>query len=127
MIWYAASVILYTELKDEPQQEYPIWENVYLFRTQTPDEALVLAEQRAKLDCEASEEGFAFNDKPARLVYGGIRKLITCEPGPSRPGPSEAETLENGVEATYSSMVVSSREDLEALIRGEPVKVLYAE
>jgi hypothetical protein len=54
-------------------------------------------------------------------------KLITCARDPRAPGPSEVEELENGVEATYSSMVVSSKADLEALIRGDPVNVRYEE
>jgi hypothetical protein len=73
------------------------------------------------------DESLTINGRPARLVFGGVRKLISCAAAPESPGPSTAETIEDGVEATYSFLVVSSRRELDALIKGEPVQVLYEE
>ncbi|HYO53670.1 DUF4288 domain-containing protein [Archangium sp.] len=130
MPWYAASVIEYVELIDEPQEEYSVWENVYLFHADDADAAQALAEKHGHESSAGASEGMTFNGKPARLVFGGVRKLISCAPNPFpfKPGASpEVETIENGVEATYSSFLVSSKADLDALVRGEPVRVLYEE
>ncbi|HYO72747.1 MAG TPA: hypothetical protein VEU33_42395, partial [Archangium sp.] len=106
MRWYAASVVAYVELMDGTQEEYRVWENVYLFRAEDADEARALAEKHGREACAGASDGLTLDDKPARLVFGGVRKLLSCAPNPFpfKPGASpEVETIENGVEATYSS------------------------
>jgi hypothetical protein len=126
MSWYAAHVVLYFELREEPQEEYSIMENVYLIQAGTDDEAFARAEKRGRSEC-VEDESLRVKDKPARLVFGGVRKLIACAANPEKPGSSTVEALEDGVEATYSFLVVSNRQELEAFITGEPVRVLYEE
>lgn len=126
MPWYAAHVVLYHEYREGPQEEFPVMENVYLIHAATDDDASARAEHRGRSDC-VDDESLTINGRPARLVFGGVRKLISCATAPEKPGPSTVETLEDGVEATYSFMVVSSRQELDALINGEPVPVLYEE
>jgi hypothetical protein len=126
MPWYAAHVVLYHEFREGPQEEYPVMENVYLVHAGTEDEAFAKAEKRGRSDC-VEDESLTVNGRPARLVFGGVRKLISCAAAPESPGPSTVETIEDGVEATYSFLVVSSRKELDALIKGEPVQVLYEE
>jgi hypothetical protein len=126
MPWYAAHVVLYFELREEPQEGYSVMENVYLVQAATDDEASARAEKRGRAAC-VEDESLTVNGKPARLVFGGVRKLIACAVNPERSGPAEVETLEDGVEATYSFLVVSNRQELDALIKGEPVRILYEE
>jgi hypothetical protein len=126
MGWYAASVVMYFQLKDEPQDEFYIWENVYLIEAPNGAEARRKAEYFGKLEEGDDDNTLTLNGKPARHVYGGIRKLLTCAPSlKSRTGDNEQ--IEDGMEATYNAFTVSSREKLEAFIRGEPVEVLYEE
>lgn len=126
MGWYAASVVMYFQLKNEPQDEFYIWENVYLIEAPNGAEARRKAEDLGRLEEGDDDGSLRWNGKPARQVFGGIRKLLTCSPSLlSRTGDNEK--LEDGMEATYSAFMVSSREDLETFIRGEPVKVIYEE
>ncbi|HEX5748422.1 MAG TPA: DUF4288 domain-containing protein [Archangium sp.] len=119
MSWYAAHVVLYFEYREGPQDEFPVMENVYLIHAATDEAAFARAENRGRSDCAEDDESLTVNGRPARLVFGGVRKLISCA--------TDAETLEDGVEATYSFLVVSGRQQLDALIKGEPVPVLYEE
>lgn len=125
MGWYAASVVMYFELKNEPQDEYPIWENVYLIEAPNGAEARRKAEYFGKLE-EGNDDSLTWNDRPARQVYGGIRKILTCAPAIGGT-TADNDKIEDGVEATFNAFTVCSREKLEAFIRGEPVEVIYEE
>ncbi len=126
MAWYAASAVMYFQLKDEPQDEFYIWENVYLVEAPDAAQARQKAEALGKLEEGDDDNTLTWNGKPARMVFGGIRKLLTCAPSLlSRTGDNEK--IEDGMEATYSAFTVSSREKLDALIRGESVEVIYEE
>lgn len=126
MGWYAASVVMYFQLKDEPQDEFYIWENVYLIEAPNGAEARRKAEYFGKLEEGDDDNSLRWNGKPARQVYGGIRKLLTCYPAIGGHS-ADNEKVEDGMEATYNAFTVSSREKLEAFIRGEPVEVIYEE
>lgn len=126
MPWYAAHVVLYHELREGPQEEYPVMENVYLVHAVNEDEAFAKAERRGHSAC-VEDESLTVEGRPARLVFGGVRKLISCATPTESSGPSTAEAIEDGVEATYSFLRVSSRKELDDLIKGEPVQVLYEE
>ncbi|MGA2599283.1 MAG: hypothetical protein ABSH09_20100 [Bryobacteraceae bacterium] len=39
MAWYAAHVIMYMRFKDGNQDRYPVYENIYLFQTESAEEA----------------------------------------------------------------------------------------
>jgi hypothetical protein len=126
MRWYAASVVMYFQLQNEPQSEFYIWENVYLVEAPDAASARVKAEALGRLE-EGDDDGtLTWNGKPARQVYGGIRKLLSC--APSLTGRSaDNSRLEDGMEATFSAFTVEGREQLDAFIRGAPVKVIYEE
>ncbi|HYO57780.1 DUF4288 domain-containing protein [Archangium sp.] len=126
MGWYAASVVMYFQLKDEPQDEFYIWENVFLLDAPNAAEARRKAEYFGKLEEGDDDGSLTWNGRPAKQVYGGIRKLLTCAPSVVSGSPDN-EKLEDGMEATFSAFMVSSREKLEAFIRGEPVEVTYEE
>ncbi|KFA92508.1 DUF4288 domain-containing protein [Archangium violaceum] len=119
MSWYAAHVVLYHEFREGPQEEFSVMENVYLIHAATDEEAFARAEKRGRSDCVEDDESLTVDGRPSRLVFGGVRKLISCA--------TDTETLEDGVEATYSFLVVSGRQQLDSLIKGEPVPVLYEE
>ncbi len=126
MAWYAASVVMYFELKDEPQQDYYVWENVYLIDAPDTAQARTKAEALGRMEEGDDDGSLTWNDKPARQVYGGIRKLVSCAPSLTGSSPDNSR-IEDGMEATWSAFMVGNRQDLETLIRGEPVQVLYEE
>ena len=126
MAWFAASVVMYFRLKDEPQDEFYLWENVYLVDADDGAQARAKAEVLGRLEEGDSSGSLTINGKPAESVFGGIRKIISCSPPLLSPSV-DSLSLEDGMEATYSAFTVGSREDLEAFIRGESVRVVYEE
>ena len=122
--WYAASIIMYFKFNQKNQRSFPVWENVLLVRAKTPEQAKVKAAQLAKLEEGPAEEAVVLFGRPARRVFAGVRKVVTCAPavrGPRRI----SQGLEDGGEATFSTFVVRGEEGLLALASGKSVRVLY--
>ncbi|MBZ4419651.1 DUF4288 domain-containing protein [Myxococcus sp. RHSTA-1-4] len=124
-VWFAASVIMYFRLKSGRQRTFPIQENVFLIFARDFDEARIRAEELGR--AEESQEGTRWNGKPVEVVFGGVRKVVSCAADPAVPGSSDVTKLYDGVEATYSSFLVKSRAELDALIQGKPATVVYEE
>lgn len=122
--WFAASVILYFKFKTGSQREFPVWENVYLIRARSPSAARRRAESLGR--AEALVDGVEWNGKPASLVYGGIRKVVSCAANPATASASTVSEIHDGTEATYSQYTVTSTA-LKALIAGEAATVRYDE
>lgn len=119
MPWYAASAIIYTKFKEGNQDRYPVWENVILIEAESSNEAHKKAIERAKMDEGDASGTYYYDDRPASMVFAGIRKIITCEDSNDRP--------RDGTEITYSTIEVYSEEDFSKLVNGEPVTVMYEE
>jgi hypothetical protein len=136
MAWYAAHIISYVKFKDGIQDSFPLWENVVLIEAGSGEMALEEAKKIGLSDYDDTEDpdnngDMTWNERPAYWVFAGIRKLISCNPIASvsvdknidrndpdyRPG--------HGTEVTYSTMEVGTQEELDKLVRGEPVRVLY--
>ena len=115
MSWYAAHIILYVEKKQQPQDHFPVWENIVLIEAGTADEAFDKAEVVGRGDEGDDDGSFRWEGEPARWVFAGVRKLTTCENEESRPG--------DGTELTYIQMEVASREALARLVESESVQV----
>src|SRR5690348_2794948 len=106
MPWFAASVVMYFRLKDEQQDAFSVWENVYLIDAPNAAQARAKAEALGRME-EGDEDGSLMLDgKPAEQVFGGVRKVITPSP-PLLSTSVDTEKLEDGMEATYSSFTVS--------------------
>jgi len=121
MTWFAASAIMFVEFKDGTQDYYPVWENVLLIEADDANEALRLAQQRAKEDEGDSDGSFRCNDRPARWVLAGIRKVLTVA------HRSAMGQLQSGDEATFTEFVVRDRAALDRLTAGESVELEYVE
>ncbi len=115
MEWYAAHVVMYVEFKDGRQDCYPLWENIILIEAETAEAAQELAEERAREDEGDSEGSFFHDDRPARWVFGGVRKLVLCVDADQRPG--------HGTEVTYSEMELPDKETFDRFVEGETVDV----
>lgn len=118
-MWYAASIIMYVQFKDGKQDKYPIWENVILIKARSEKEAFEKAKKRGREDEGDSEESFCWEERPAKWIFGGIRKLIKCSDTSNRPNDMD--------EITYSQMEVKTRKNLLKLINGEIAVVTYEE
>src|SRR5262249_19087957 len=112
MSWFAAHLVLYVKLREEPQDHYPLWENIILIKADSADEAFAKAEQRGREDA-AEDKGFRWAGKPARWVFAGVRKLTSCQDPERRPG--------DGTEISFLEMEVGSEEAINKLMNGEPM------
>lgn len=119
MPWYAAHAILYFELTDGPQDRFQVYENVFLVWADTPTEGFKKARLLAQRDEGDDDGSLRVGPRPARRVFGGIRKLITVS------HETAGDQLGDGDEVTYSELVVPDREALQHLIGDKDVKVLY--
>jgi hypothetical protein len=117
--WYAAHIVMSVKFRDGNQDSYPLWENIVLLEAPSDEEAKSKAVQQGRESEGDSNGSFRWNDRPATWVFAGVRKIIACEDPSDRPG--------DGIEITYSEMVVDSQEALEKLVKGEPVVVRYEE
>jgi hypothetical protein len=117
--WFAAHIILYIQLKDQPQKTYPVWENVVLIEARSEEEAFAKAEQRGRADAGDEDGTLTWGGEPARWVFGAVRKLTKCEDDDQRPG--------DGTEVTYLEMQVRSEKNLRKLLRSAKVGVILDE
>jgi hypothetical protein len=114
--WYAAHIVLYVELKNRHQSTYPVWENIVLFEATSEEEAFAKAEQKGRESAGDDDGTFTWGGELARWVFGGVRKLTTCEDEDERPG--------DGTEITYIQFQARSKENLEKWIRSKKVSAV---
>jgi hypothetical protein len=124
MSWYAASVIFVFKVRSGEQKRFPVWENVYLIEADTDAAALQKAEKIGKEQL-VDDDTLTVDGRPADLKYCGVRKLITIQ-NPFPAAPNDAPPSQ-GTEITYSAFSLDSERDIEKLVRGCPVSVLYEE
>lgn len=121
MPWFAAHAVMYFQHTDGPQERYLVWENVLLIEASDSKEAFARAEERARQDEDRGQGGTTVDDRPAHVLFGGIRKMITvCH-------ESADNQLRSGDEITYSEFEVADKDTLQRLIRGEETEVVYVE
>lgn len=117
--WYAAHIVMSVRFKDGAQDTYPLWENIVLLEAASDEEAERKAELKGREGEGDSDGSSRWADRPATWVFAGVRKVIACEDSRDRPG--------DGIEITYSEMVVDDEDSLAKLVGGEPVTVRYEE
>lgn len=123
-MWYCAHAIFYFELKYEPQSSYLVHENIYLIQASDENEAMKKALKIGKENEDLSEDDhLVVNEKPARYIFSGIRKLITV----SNYDKEDRNIIDSGMEVTYSELEVDSLNDIKKLEKGSFVEVLYRE
>ncbi len=120
MAWYAASVIMLFEYEDAVQDDFPVWENVYLVEAESEELAIDKAISFGKED-EGNDSGsLTVNNRKARKVFQGVRKLITVI-----NLNSDEDVPGDGAEVTFSDFLLKSKADLEKLVQGDPVQLSY--
>ena len=117
MEWYAASIIVYVKFDDENQNKYPVWENVILVSGDSDDEALDKASDIGK---ESDGDDFEWEGRPATWKFAGVRKLMSVD----FQGGSK---VNDGMEVTFSQMLLKTKEDLVSLVDGDEVALVYEE
>ncbi|XKM13303.1 DUF4288 domain-containing protein [Orbaceae bacterium ac157xtp] len=123
MTWYVASIIMSIKKRSGKQRNIPVYENFILIQSDSAINAMEKAVELGEKSAAIESEGLLLNDKPARMVFEGVRKLITIS------NPAEMD-LDNsppctGTELTYSEYVVTTPTQIKRLVKGEPVKLKY--
>jgi len=119
MNWYIAHVIMYFKFEDGNQNKYPIFENYILVSGATKREAFEKAKAKSLQEEGTNTGSIDIDDRPALLTYAGIRKIVECEDSDLTPV--------DGTEVSYSKLEVKTNEELQKLIKGEPVNIEYVE
>lgn len=117
--WYAAHTIMYMKLKEGTQAEYTVYENVILLEAESDDEAEEKAIRRGHDEEGDSDNTLRYGDRPATMVFAGVRKVVACVDPESRPG--------DGTEITYSVFEVRTPQELSDLASGNEVHLSYKE
>jgi hypothetical protein len=123
MTWYAASVIFVFKLRTGRQKRFPVWEDVHLIEADTDADAWRKAEELGKAKVEIDDETLTVGDRPAKMKFCGVRKVVTID-NPF-PGPVDRVPPVHGTELTYSEFSLGSEKDIEKLVEGRPVSVRY--
>lgn len=125
---YAAHVVMRVVLIDEPQVNFPVWENVVLVESVNPEEAERVARQFG-LDAEGTAEGsMTWEGKKAELVFAGIRRLTSCVDLTNYANLEGSEAKAgNGTEITYFQFTMKSRSDFDDFLAGQEVELKLKE
>ncbi len=124
MAWYTVSLIRSIKLKDGRQKIYPIYENYVLIEADTVEDAFekadLIGEKVSNIDAR-----LILNNKPAKMMYMGLRKLIEIHDPLSISDELHMSRPEHGTEVSYSYMEVDSEDKLKRLAKGESVVITY--
>jgi len=122
MSWYISHAIFIVEVISGEQDEYPVWENIFLIEAdddvQALERALVVAREHEQITREMK-----YGDEPAHCVFKGIRQLI----GTSDSDSVMSIRLEHGEELSYCYYEVDSKDVIDRLLDGKLQRVLYGE
>jgi hypothetical protein len=122
--WYAASLIYVFKFRTGKQKRFSAWEDVCLVEASSG----AVAQRKAKRLGKAREDidqAWAVDGRPAKLVFAGVRKVLTiADPISSR---SDADPPRHGTEVTFSTFTLKSKRDLDKLVSGKSVPVIYEE
>lgn len=125
MAWYAASLIYVFKLRTGKQKRFSVWEDVCLVEASSGAVAQRKAERLGKAR-EDDDQTWEVGGRPARLVFAGVRKVLTIANPVS--GPSlDAGPPRHGTEVTFSTFILKSKRDLDKLVSGRSVPVIYEE
>lgn len=124
--WYAAHVVMYFRVRGAQEPgEYPVWENIVLFKAASFEHARSKAETFGRAEAVADESS-TWNEVPVEACFGGVRKVLRCSV-PVTSKQDECFEIEDGTEASFTQFVVHGRGALDALIRGDAVDLRYEE
>lgn len=123
MNWYSAALINVVRLRTGEQDSYPVWEDVCLIEAKDVDEAFRKAEALGK-SRECDDPTLTLDDEPATISFLGVRKISRVI---NPLDMLESVAPSHGSEVAFSKYDVSTMENLEKLVRGESVPVVYVE
>lgn len=119
MPWYCAHIVQYDEVAGETGQNYKVTENVHLIEAMDSEHALEAARAIGRQEAGNMSAGLFSDDRPARIVHAGVRKIVECE------DPTRAPL--SGEEVTYSEWEAETLEDVRLYATGHDIKLRSAD
>jgi hypothetical protein len=124
MTWYAATIVSVVRVRTGKQKSFPVWEDVCLIEATSDDEAFQKAEALGK-SREIDDQTTTLDDIPASVMYLGVRKVgRIINPFPEAPDESPPR---HGSEISFSKYTLASEKDLDLMVQGKSVPVIYEE
>ena len=124
MTWYAATIISVVRVRSGKQKTFPAWEDVCLIEAASDEDAFEKAESLGK-SREIDDQTTMLDGVPASVVYLGVRKVgKIINPFPEPPDESPPK---HGSEISFSKYTLGSASDLDKLVQGKSVSVIYEE
>ena len=124
MTWYAATIISVVRVRTGKQETFPVWEDVCLIEAASDDDAFRKAETLGK-SREIDDRTTMLDGVAASVVYLGVRKVgRIINPFPEAPAESPPK---HGSEISFSKYTLASANDLNLLVQGKSVHVIYEE
>jgi hypothetical protein len=117
--WFAAHVVMMTQLKEHKQDHFPVWENIVLIEAANEAEAFEKAEARGRADEGDDDGSYRYGRRPAKWVFGGVRKLTECIVASGRP--------ESGDEITYLELYFKTKQEVKRFVAGKSQSVIIAD
>jgi hypothetical protein len=126
--WYAASLIYVFKLRTGKQKRFSVWEDVCLVKASSGAVARRKAERlgRSREDKDQTWTVGGRPGRPATLVFAGVRKVLTIANPISAPS-LDTDPPRHGTEVTFSTFTLKSKKDLDKLVSGQSVPMIYEE
>ncbi len=121
MIWFSCHVVMSVRFKDGAQENFPVWENIYLIQADDAEAAVEKAVQIG-LSLEGDSNGsFVWDERPAKWVFAGVRKCIKIV-----HSSQQSNSPTDGVELTYLDLRFEDEEKLRAFVEGDEAKAIFS-
>jgi len=118
MAWYAASVVVGYFFRSQRIDPVSVEENVVLIDAEDRETAMGSA-LKLGLNYAVDDPTLEIDGKPAVAQFIGIRKLVEI----CGPVNTTSDEPIHGAEISYFTYTVENRSDLDALMRGEAVRI----
>lgn len=116
-MWFSGSVVMQVCFSSGPEYPAPLWLNVHLVEA---DDATAAISQFEALGMEAegdSKGSLTWGERPAEWRYVGVIQIM--------PLQGFEGVAEPGDEVAYTQLEVASEKDLDSLLSGDNVPVVY--
>lgn len=115
MHWYVAHCVMLMRFRDGPQDAFTGYENMFLLRANSFEDANLAAEARARQDESWGDPSLESSGRPAVLVFAGVRKVVAVEGDPAE--------ITSGVEVSYNDVAFDDETAFQKFVNGDEVNV----
>ncbi|BGD27362.1 TPA: hypothetical protein RQ837_006603 [Pseudomonas aeruginosa] len=117
MTWFVVSIASTIELLAPPQEEYPIYEDFYLFEAHS--EVELQKKIKSTMQIIDSAGDCTYQGSPAKQKCLGTRKVRSIYNPP--PSDLDSSPPSDGTELSHSFFIASSLKDAEDFAQGKSV------